>query len=477
MRFLNQENILVFFWLCTLMSVNSVYAYTLQIEHINFFLSSFTIKKTIPIFNLIRFYIPFVLTPVLIVIFLTNRIKKPENIIILFITYYLWQLFSLFLSDRFLEIPNIELSAFGKKYSSNVSSTWDSLQLTSCAINLLLIIYISKNLYLEKFNEKILIVTIVFIGFISIYFTYYLIVESIQNDLKFVYGTSTLNPIEKSFEQANPRITGISRMILIYYFLIFSYLLKKNNKIILYILAILTVVLIYKMQARGALVGVMLSIILFFFLSPVIFKKKLKLFLLVIIFPIIIFESYYLIKQNINYKDKAQQQLDNLNPNNRVIGLGADSSGRLTIWKNIFFIIKEKKITLGYGPQADRALLLDFKNKYEKSGIAIDKDGNRFAYDNNASNAFLYAYLCGGIMGLALIILIYIITINILIKKIFLENLFFNGHPLQIFSAVLLIYLCFRGLFENSISLFGIDFIFFILAFGMINKTYLAKQI
>ena len=292
MKFLNQENILVSFWLCTLMSLNSVYVYTLQIEHIDFYLSPFTIKKLFAIFNLIRFYIPFVLIPVLITILLSNRIKKPEIFIILFITYYLWQLFTLFLSDRFLEIPNIELSAFDKKYSSNVSSTWDSLQLTSCAINLLLIIYISKNLNLEKFNEKILTITIIFIGFISIYFTYYLIVESIQNNLKFVYATNTLNPIEKSFEQANPRITGISRMILIYYFLIFSYLLKKNNKIILYILAILTVLLIYKMQARGALIGVILSIILFFFFIPLIFKKKLKFLLLVIIFPIIIFDSW-----------------------------------------------------------------------------------------------------------------------------------------------------------------------------------------
>jgi hypothetical protein len=471
MKFLNQENILVFFWLCTIMSVNSVYAYTLQIEQIDFYLSSFTIKKIFAIFNLIRFYIPFVLIPVLITILLSNRIKKPEIIIILFITYFLWQIFSLFLSDRFLEIPNIEFSAFDKKYSNNVASTWDSLQLTSCAINLLLIIYISKNLNLEKFNAKILIITMIFIGFISIYFTYNLIVESIQNNFKFVYGTNTLDPLEKSFEQANPRITGISRMILIYYFLIFSYLLKKNNKIILYILAILTVVLIYKMQARGTLVGVTLSIILLFFFFPIILKKKLKIFLLVIIFPIILFESYYLIKQNINYKDQAQQRLDNLNPNNRLIILGADSSGRLTIWKNIFFIIKEKKIILGYGPQADRALLLDFKNRYEKSGIAADKDKNMFAYDNNASNAFLYAYLCGGIMGLALIILIYIVTINLLIKKIFQEKLFSNKFPLQTFSAVLLIYLCFRGLFENSIALFGIDFIFFILAFVILNKN------
>ena len=474
MKFLNQENILVSFWLCTLMSLNSVYVYTLQIEHIDFYLSPFTIKKLFAIFNLIRFYIPFVLIPVLITILLSNRIKKPEIFIILFITYYLWQLFTLFLSDRFLEIPNTQLRSFNNSYSSHISSTWDNLNLVSCAINLLLIIYISKNLNLKKFNKKILIITMIFIGLISVYFTYHLMIESIQNNLKFVYATNTLNPIEKSFEQANPRITGISRMILIYYFLIFSYLLKKNNKIILYILAILTVLLIYKMQARGALIGVILSIILFFFFIPLIFKKKLKFLLLVIIFPIILFESYYLLKQNINYKDETQHQRDN---NNRVVSLGADSSGRLTIWKNIFFIIKEKKIILGYGPQADRALLLDFKNKYEKSGILIDKDGNKFAYDNNASNAFLYAYLCGGIMGLALIIFIYTITIKILIKKIFLDKLFSNGHPLQIFSAVLLIYLCFRGLFENSISLFGIDFIFFILAFVMINRTYLTKQI
>ncbi len=346
----------------------------------------------------------------------------------------------------------------------------------SCAVNLLLIFYISKNLNLEKFNKKILIITIIFIGFISFYFTYHLMVESIQNNLKFIYGTDTLNPLEKKFEQANPRITGISRMLLIIFFLIFCYLLKKKNKIILYILGALIIVLIYKMQARGTLVGVALSFILFFFFTTITLKKKLQYFFLLVIIPITLFESYYLIKKNLKLTNHINQ-IDNLNPKNRLVSLGPDTSGRLTIWKNTLFIIKEKKIILGYGPQADRALLLDFKNKYQSHDTFIDENGNRFIYDNNASNAFLYAYLCGGIIGLFSIVLIYIATLNLLIKKIFFEKIFSKKYPLQMFLVILLVYLCFRGFFENSISLFGIDFVFFILAFIMLNNKNLTKQI
>lgn len=476
MKYFNQENTLVSFWLITLLSINSLYAYTLQFEPFDFHLSSFSIKKIFSIFNLIRFYIPFLLTIVLGIIILSNKIKKPEIIIILFGIYYLWQLFTLFISDRYLEILDTQLRSFNNSYSSHISSTWDNLNLVSCAINLLLIIYISKNLNLKKFNKKILIITMIFIGLISVYFTYHLMIESIQNNLKFTYGTDTLNPIEKSFGQANPRITGISRMLLIFFFLIFCYLIKKKNKIILYILGALMIVLIYKMQARGTLVGVALSFILFFLFSTFTLKKKLQYFLLLVIVPITLFESYYFIKKSIKFTNHTNH-IDNLNPANRLISLGPDTSGRLTIWKNILFIIKEKKIILGYGPQADRALLLDFKNKYEFEDTFIDENGNRFAYDNNASNAFLYAYLCGGIIGLLSIVLIYIATTNLLIKKIFFEKIFSNKCPLQMFSTILLVFLCFRGFFENSISLFGIDFAFFILAFIMLNNKTLMKQI
>lgn len=484
MKYFSQENILISFWFITLLSINSLYTYTLQFEPLDFYLSSFSIEKIFSIFNLIRFYIPFLLTIVLGLIILSNKIKKPEIIIVLFGIYYLWQLFALFISDRYLEIPDVQLSNFNKSYSSHISSAWDNLNLVSCAVNLLLIFYISKNLNLEKFNKKILIITIIFIGFISFYFTYHLMVESIQNNLKFIYGTDTLNPIEKKFEQANPRITGISRMLLIIFFLIFCYLLKKKNKIILYILGALIIVLIYKMQARGTLVGVALSFILFFFFTTITLKKKLQYFVLLVIIPITLFESYYLIKKDlkftnhINKIDNFNPKIDNFNPKNRLVSLGPDTSGRLTIWKNTLFIIKEKKIILGYGPQADRVLLLDFKNKYQSDDtFFIDENGNRFIYDNNASNAFLYAYLCGGIIGLFSIVLIYIATINLLIKKIFFEKIFSNKYPLQMFLVILLVYLCFRGFFENSISLFGIDFVFFILAFIMLNNKNLTKQI
>jgi len=473
MKLLNLENILATFFFAILISINSLYIYTLDLPGIHDFYTKFSIKNIFALFNYLRFYTPILLFPILVVILFSQRIKKPDTIIIIFIAYYCWQLFVFFISDRATDISSYSLNSSTVSFNSEKGFIWDNLKLVACALNLLLIFWISKNIDMEKFTKKILTIALIFIGLIAIYFIYQLLGESIKDNLKFIYGSKTLSPTGLTFEQATPRITGISRFVLIFYFLAFGFFIHNPKKIILYIILILLLLLIYKMQTRGAFVGIVLSSTILFLFMPVSLKKKIVIFLSIVILPVILFESYYYAKKlHASQYEYVKQEISKPAPlaKNRILTTKVTDSGRLVIWKNAFFIIKEKKIFLGYGPQSDRALLLQFKKEYQNSEVYQDKDGNAFAYDNNASNVFLYSYLCGGVAGLIFMILIYIISINTIIKKILTEKIFSSNSPLQMFATILLIYICLRGLFENSIALFSVDFIFFILSFLILQN-------
>jgi hypothetical protein len=103
----------------------------------------------------------------------------------------------------------------------------------------------------------------------------------------------------------------------------------------------------------------------------------------------------------------------------------------------------------------------------------IDKNKkiiNFLVYENNASNAMLYSYLCAGIFGLFAIIFIYANFIKIIYKNIFVKKNFFKNNILHNFSIVTLSYLLIRSIFENSFSLFSVDFIFLILCYFIISE-------
>jgi hypothetical protein len=385
-------------------------------------------------------------------------------------------LFAFFFSNRksdsyaiFTQDNNIGYNIF---YSEFEESLFTNLNLIFCSLSILIIITIANNFNLKSFNKKIFLVTLSFVGLIAIYFTYHLIDESIKNNTKFIYFSETLSANGTTFYQANPRITGVSRIILIFYFLSFFFLFKSTKKITWYIILIILMMLIYKMQTRGAFVGLLILYIFFFLFYSLDIKKKIKNLLVLIIVPIVIFEAYYFTKTNnyfTNTNDKKNYQsdelYDELYKGNRLIG-NESTSGRFDIWKNALFIINEKKIVLGYGPQADRFLFLNFRISNLSQNVYYDKHGNRFLYDNNVSNSLIYAYLCGGVIGILLLLFIYLLAIVVVTNNIFKEKNFDLKNNLWInFSTILLIYLGVRGIFENSFSVFGIDYVFLILAY------------
>ena len=467
MKSINYEKLLIVFWSCILISINSSYTSALELTNINSF-SIFSKSSFFIFVNFIRFYIPFVVLPILIIILLFNSSKKIDVFTSVFIIYFCWQLFAFFFSNRkldsytnFTEIMTIGHNIF---YSEFEESLFTNLNLIFCSLSILIIIMIANNLNLKNFNKKIFLVTLAFIGLIAIYFTYHLIGESIKNNTKFIYFSDTLAANGTTFHQANPRITGVSRIILIFYFLSFFFLFKSRRKILWYVILIILMMIIYKMQTRGAFVGLLILYISFFLFYSLDLKKKFKNLLVLTIVPIVIFEAYYFAKTN-NKENHVVHVVDEFYKENRLIG-NKSTSGRFDIWKNALFIINEKKIVLGYGPQADRFLFLNSRISNLSQNVYYDKNRNPFLYDNNASNSLIYAYLCGGIIGICLLLLIYLLAIVVVTNNIFKKKSLDFKNDLWInLSTVLLIYLAVRSIFENSFSVFGLDYIFFILAY------------
>lgn len=467
MKSIDFEKILIFFWICILFSLNSQYTSILELTNIYKF--SFFSKSSFFIFaNFIRFYIPFVILPILIIIFLLNKSKKIDKLIFIFFFYFSWQLLVFFFSDRQADLNEIftesRIANSNIFYSQYEESILTNLNIIFCSLSILIIITIAENLRLNKFNKKIFIITLLFIGLIVVYFTYLLIGEAITTDKKFIYFSDTLTATGMVFYQPNPRITGISRSLLIFYFLFFYFLLKSQKKIIWYSTLIILILLLYKMQTRGAFVGIIILYTLYFLFNSDELKKKFLNLLVLIIIPIIVFETYYFIR-NTNYSSKKNNDIfQPLSISTRLVD--KSTSGRLHIWKNAMFMIKEKKLILGYGPQADRFLLNIFAIKNSKRNIYYDKYGNPIAYDNNASNSLLYGYLSGGVLGISLLLTIYLMTIIVAAKNIFINKIFTYNNNLWVnFSTIVIIYLGLRGIFENSFSVFGIDYILFILAY------------
>ena len=135
-------------------------------------------------------------------------------------------------------------------------------------------------------------------------------------------------------------------------------------------------------------------------------------------------------------------------------------SGRRTIWKFAINTIKNNKIIFGVGPQGDRQIFEKFKK--EKNS---ELNYRFIKWSTNVSNGLLYSYLSGGILSAFLIIFTYILVIKEVFVAIFKNKLFYKNYNQEIVSIFCLIYLCFRSLYENSFTVFGTDFIIFVITY------------
>jgi hypothetical protein len=419
---------------------NDILNFKYLISNFHFNLNNFLI-----IINFLRFICPFILCISLFALILKNKLNYKFNFLItVFFFYELWKIIIYILTEKDQFSPDI-------------------FQISFSLISLVLIFHIAEHLKIFNIYKKFYNIFIVFISIITILFSIYLF-KSIDFSKNFYfYGIELLTPGKNFFLQEMPRVTGLGRLSLIILIFLFFYLTSKKHtlkiKILLYLSIFFLSTKIYFLQSRGVYVGLILLIIFFYFFS----KKKFieKFFLIfILIMPNIVGESLkYTFK---SLSEKKQFIPNEINLIDNRLFFNHTSSGRIEIWKRSLDIIIKEKILIGHGPQTDRKLISKYlkDNQINKSILILD---------NNASNALLYAYLCGGIVGFVLLIIVYFLFIKEIIRSIFIKkilivekNIYTNS------SVVILMYLILRSFFENSFALFSVD-----LFLGLLSYFYL----
>jgi len=440
------ELALLIFWVLVLttLNLNSVALKDINLANYKINLETFVI-----LINYLGYFVPFFL--ILIIIHKFYIIKQKKIFTLLYILFGIWQLI---------------VFIFMEKKISN----YDNFRLIFNLIIVAIIFNIATSQKYINFYRKSLILIISFISIISIYFVFKLFYEYFSKDtMLYLYSSTTLEAETKTFYQANPRITGISRMLLILFYFIFfikiQFKKKKLKKMICTFLLFFFSFTIYGMQSRGAILGLGIIILIYFFLVQEKIKKKLITIFMIFILPLITWEAITFYKINKFNDSKLANSNSNRIINKPIVGEINDvSSGRSIIWKRAFEIIIDKKIIFGLGPQADRKYLIEENIKY---------DENKHFWQNNSSNAFIYAYLCGGVVGLLLFFSIYFLIIKELYQSIIIKKIFVKSEPHIRFACTTLCYLIIRSLFENSFALFSIDYALCCLSYFILKNNKL----
>lgn len=431
----NFENILLIFWVGCLLSINSKIS-DLYVDNKNYF-------NTTIVF--LRIAIPVLVFSILI-FFL--KIKKLNLFILSYLIYAVWQLIAYTPSKEYI-IDNLE------RYHLILSM-----------IAILLIIHVAEYFKFEKFYIKIFYCSIFFIGSISLYLSFFIFIDFIINPkMVYLYWNNTLISEGRNLLQTNPRITGVSRMLGLLLLFIFSlYICKKkifNNFIFISTIFIISL-LLYGMQSKGSYISILVLLFFYIFFFKDKIKKKLFIFFIIIVLPIISFETIIKLKIETFKVNNAESRF--LSNNSLVVDgkiIQDYTTGRVEIWKRAFKEIKEKKIFFGYGPQADRLLL---------KSINFDPKIPRHFYDSNASNGFVYAYLCAGIIGLLFMLTIYTLMFREIYRSIIIKKAFVKKNTYVLFSIFTLTFLSLRTLYENGFTYFGVDYVFSIISYFILRK-------
>jgi len=442
--------LILFSWLSLLLSINS------KPEEIIYFGDGFVNS-----INAIRIITPFIVTIFLsLYIFLNIKffyIKKLPLIFFVWLFYFLLQGMGFFLGIN--------------EFTSYISS----LYLLIFSITVLEIIYLIKK---KKTNFRIsylmLLLVIVLACVFFLYFFYYLNSTNIfviQDRFDLYY---LIDPDSYFMNQTGPRITGLSRtcsIVAIFLLIIFFYKNFKNNIKILVLLS-LTILsfLVWYMQSRGTILCYYFSILfIIFFIKKIDLKKKLFFVSLLIILPIasnyfyfnVLKKNLELEKEKISNQNESRQVIQE-NSRPRIIENKTDS-GRFFLWSELLKSYDFKKV-FGYGPQADRLLL-----KGETNSLGI-------TYGNNASNGFIYAFICGGYLGLLCYILINIQILIFIYKCVIINKIFIKNEQIYIkLSIAYLLFFFIRQFLENSFSLFSIDYLIVIIS-CFIAEEFLKKN-
>jgi hypothetical protein len=438
-------------------------------------------KNTIDILNFFRILLPLflVILSTIIIFYLIKKKSKikiiTDNLINLFLFYFIFQIIGLY-------------------YNTDAIFSFHNLYLVFLGIGVINIFIIMNLMKIEKTSEVLLYLSIILI----IIFSIIILVSVRQEILNLLVNKNYLyNLIDTSrgpifLNQQYPRITGVSRMLAIINIFLIIYLNYNNRfkSVIIFILITIISSVIWGMQSRGTLVCFFASIlVIVFFYKKFSFIHKSILFLSLTILPIVTFAGisnalYEKNKLNLYEKNKLNNEIvkePNVNEIMKDKNRKADlrigkitTSGRIDLW---LLAIKsyEKKKFFGYGPQGDRYLLI--KENFKDKGNELNQHfkDTIVEFSTNISSSILYAFLCGGYLGIVVFIFIYYRTIFLLydffFKKFFLKKIKISVK----ISIIFLIFFLIRSLIENSFALFSVDFMLFFVSFFIV-ENFVKKQ-
>ena len=458
--------IIALMWIGILINSNS---------HFNDFMSFFYYEKSI--INFIR-SISVLIVILLFTIFYFKEIQlKFIKLIIFFYFFIIIQIISFllirdltkeydqfyFIFNQFLMITFFYFIISLKKSSSEKLYIFENLFKILIIFILIAIIVLGKNLYLEFLNT---------------------------NNVNFYYGYF-VSPHSQFLGQGVPRITGISRLVLILAITTSIFLLYGKYKIGSFLVLSFLISMLLLGDTRFAIYSFLIvSLFLIMFDKKYSLFKKFTYFISLILFAYSINFSLSNIRNstfvinslNINKdvkvtseEEKKILEKSNLMKNFR---LNADewylnrrmeksnefdsrlfqdfsTSGRIEDWKNNILRIKQRPL-LGYGFQADRYLT-----------------------NEPVSNAYIYSLISGGIVGFLLFTSVAFLSFLKCLKVIFIDKIFhYNSRIILKCSVIINLVILLRSLIENSFSVYNFDLLLFLITYSImsLNETNSKKN-
>ena len=379
------------------------------------------------IFNFFRLTIPILIFFLLIFYYLKNK----SNMNYMGGTFYLLLYYIAILVSTLLSLFNFkeEFTSFNEVHK---------VLLPFYCINYIFLTFIFFNLIEIKknFNKFIFLqfITVTIVAICSLIKFFYLFINFNLPDL---YNLT----IENQFYNQNSN--GLSRILLIISLFIF-FINRKNNYYYLSCLLINTI--LFLLQSKLVLIFLIFIILCKTFLENIKIKNKIKNIFFILIIPIILtlaisFANNNSNNQKIRLVEQIKIDISKKNSDG-ILDLNFFNSlkSRIDAWKLI--AKNSQKPIIGYGSQGDRYLTREMPK-----------------HTNIAANSFIYAYASSGVIGVTLLLIFYIYLIRLVFRKNVLRKIHNQENNIRAFYVVTLIFLIIRSIFENSFSLWGIDFI------------------
>lgn len=416
------------------------------------------------LFNLVRAIFPLFCCIVCLIFLIRYRLyKNQKKFLNILLVIQIIQIFSTFLSTNTIM----------SEYEGIIDHIGRYNWLISSIATIFIFMIASK---LKDFDLRILFYVSIFF-LISMVFWF-----STKNILDFyflniktsIYNMNVLRDSAFFLNHQMPRVTGLSRSIVIIY--IFIFILSQNSlskfKSYLYILLSILGALIFIYQSKYALGCYIIMNIIFFFNFTN--KKKIaKIIISLFMIQSFLFlafsnsrvvldiykkkipvsNSQNIIIDNQSEKFKHFRSLDTVNNEGIFLAEHIIMSGRVELWNKAIDFIKARPF-LGYGSMSDRNVIN--RERVEKNYLL-----------NPVSNAFLYSILSGGIFCLILFLIFWWNIRNYIFSVLNLKKILDDYQKIGIIIITLIGLRC---IIENSIMIFGIDYIL------ILNSLYLSQE-